>query len=145
MTSSVPSSVLDATALAFHSPANVSLGCAQVRGLFWPLSCDRFLREHFELRHHLTRSSSALTELGAATGFPSLLRSADVHRMASVWDFKVGKDHSQARFILANSFTHDTEWAEGAALHYTLALAELLPTIPKTHYQKNCSTAINWY
>ena len=114
-TESVPSSVLDASALAFHSTANRSLGCAQARGLFWPLSCDRFVREHFELRHHLVRASRIHSDLGAALGFPSLLRAVDVHRMASVWEFKVGADHSQARFILPDSFAHDKEWADGVA------------------------------
>tara|TARA_B110001452_G_C15200355_1_gene416574 strand:- start:51 stop:1235 length:1185 start_codon:yes stop_codon:yes gene_type:complete len=114
-TDTVPTTVLDAAALAFHSTANRSLGCAQVRGLFWPLSCDHFVREHFELRHHIVRASRVHSDLGAALGFPSLLRAVDVHRMASVWEFKVGADHSQARFILPDSFAHDTEWADGVA------------------------------
>lgn len=116
MAEAVPATVLDEHSRAFHSPANISLGCAQVRGLFWPLSCDLFVQDYFELRHHLTRSSSVHEDVGTALGFPSLLRTADVHRMASVWEFKVGADHSQARMIRPNSFSHDPEWAEGAAV-----------------------------
>ena len=58
MAESVPASVLDDASRRFHSPENISLGCLQVRGMFWPLSCDHFVRDYFELRHHLTRSSS---------------------------------------------------------------------------------------
>ena len=116
MAASVPASVLDDASRRFHSPENISLGCLQVRGLFWPLSCDHFVRDYFELRHHLTRSSSVHEDIHASLGFPRVLRTADLYTMASVWEFKVGADHAQARMIQPNSFSHDTEWAEGAAV-----------------------------
>lgn len=116
MADSVPASVLDDASRRFHSPENISLGCLQVRGLFWPLSCDHFVRDYFELRHHLTRSSSVHEDIHASLGFPRVLRTADLYTMASVWEFKVGADHAQARMIQPNSFSHDTEWAEGAAV-----------------------------
>ena len=116
MADSVPASVLDDASRAFHSPANISLGCLQVRGLFWPLSCAHFVRDYFELRHHLTRSSSVHEDVRASLGFPRVLRTADLYTMASVWEFKVGADHSQARMIQPNSFSHDPEWADGAAV-----------------------------
>ena len=93
---SVPASVLDDASRRFHSPENISLGCLQVRGMFWPLSCDHFVRDYFELRHHVTRSSSVHEDMRASLGFPRVLRTADLYTMASVWEFKVGADHSQA-------------------------------------------------
>ena len=48
MANAVSTTVVDAHALAFHSEANISLGCLQVRGLFWPLSCSHFQRDYFE-------------------------------------------------------------------------------------------------
>ena len=94
---SVPASVLYDASRRFHSPENISLGCLQVRGMFWPLSCDHFVRDYFELRHHVTRSSSVHEDMRASLGFPRVLRTADLYTMASVWEFKVGADHSQAR------------------------------------------------
>ena len=127
---SVPASVLDDASRRFHSPENISLGCLQVRGMFWPLSCDHFVRDYFELRHHVTRSSSVHEDMRASLGFPRVLRTADLYTMASVWEFKVGADHSQARMIQPNSFSHDPEWAEGAAVDAA--------TIRRAH-AKNCT------
>jgi|LauGreStaDraftv2_3_1035109.scaffolds.fasta_scaffold34177_2 hypothetical protein len=96
-----------AEALAFHAAANQSHGCAAVRELFAPLSCRHFTDQYFEQRHHLARGG-ALVGAGA-----SLLRAPDVERMATHWDFKIGVDHSQARMLLPNSFSHDTDYADG--------------------------------
>ena len=92
---------------AFHSPANISLGCSQVAPLFYPYSCQRFLAEVFEQRYHLSA--------GLSTGRP-LLSSSELPNLALQWQFKVGEDHSQARVLLPNSFSHDDAYAVGTSL-----------------------------
>lgn len=108
----MPAALKDAVAVAaFHAPANTSSACAQVRGLFAPLNCATFARDYFERRHHLARGPAG-RRLAAG-----LLRSADLPAMAAHWQFKVGEDHSQARVLLPNSFSHDDDaWPVGMAL-----------------------------
>ena len=92
---------------AFHSPANRSLGCSQVAPLFHPHSCNRFVSEFFEKRHHLTA--------GMRVDQP-LLSSHELPALAERWHFKVGEDHSQARILLPNSFSHDGTYEVGSRL-----------------------------
>lgn len=91
---------------AFHSPANASLGCRQVSPLFAPLSCRLFAGEYFERRHIITR----------ATPLHGLLSSDALELAASHWQFKVAQDHSQARLLKPDSFSHDEAWADGTLL-----------------------------
>ena len=93
-------------AAVFHSAANASLGCRQVRPLFAPQSCHHFSTEYFERRHLLTRD----------TGFDTVLSSEGLFRAAAHWQFKVAQDHSQARLLKPGSFSHDAEWADGSLL-----------------------------
>lgn len=88
-------------------------GCSQVRGLFAPLSCAHFTAEYWERRHHLVRSAGVAKMAAAPIGFAEILSSADLQKMAVHWEFKVGKDHSQARMLRPNSFGHNEEWADG--------------------------------
>ena len=91
---------------AFHSPANISLGCLQIAPLFAPLSYRNFASDFFERRHHITRGS----------GLSTLLTSSDLAAAANVWQFKVAVDHSQARLLKPDSFAHDDAWESGALL-----------------------------
>ena len=86
---------------------------AEVRALFVPHSCHRFVSEFWERRHHLVRGSSAASDIAAAVGFAQLLRSEDLPAVADHWQFKVGQDHSQARMLRPNSFSHSDRWPEG--------------------------------
>ena len=96
---------------------NSSHGCPQVRALFSPLSCNHFMDAYFEQRHHLVRRSAAASTFADAGGFGQhLLRVADVTHMADHWQFKVGADHSQARLLRPDSFSHDDTWPEGSLL-----------------------------
>ena len=45
-------------AAAFHSPANASAGCAQIRALLAPKSCRRFIAEHWETSPHVVRGAA---------------------------------------------------------------------------------------
>lgn len=110
-----------AEAISFHSAANQSAGCASVRTLFAPLSCAHFVSHYFEQRHLLSISSAPrrLAEIiafGGGGDSVSLLRVHDLAPMAAHWKFKVGVDHSQARLLLPNSFSHDPAYAEGDLL-----------------------------
>ena len=93
--------------LGFHSPANVSLGCAQVAPLFHPLSCRHFLKKFFERHHHLTANLPI---------DKPLLEAADLPLLTQRWEFKVAEDHSQARILLPDSFSHDDEYTSGMLL-----------------------------
>jgi oxalate decarboxylase/phosphoglucose isomerase-like protein (cupin superfamily) len=102
---------------AFHSVANISQGCLQVRSLFWPINCRTFISDYFERRHLVVRQSVAAALTARASGFgDDMLRASDLAQMASFWQFKIGVDHSQARVILPNSFAHDSTWVEGTVL-----------------------------
>ena len=103
-------------AAAFHSPANASAGCAQIRALLAPKSCRRFIAEHWETSPHVVRGAALHSEAGAGLGFGGgLLRVADLARLARHWEFKVAADHAQVRMIPENSFSHDEAgWADGA-------------------------------
>ena len=95
-------------AAAFHSPANASAGCAQIRALLAPKSCRRFIAEHWETSPHVVRGAALHSEAGAGLGFGGgLLRVADLARLARHWEFKVAADHAQVRMIPENSFSHD--------------------------------------
>ena len=102
--------------MAFHSPANISLGCLQVNRLFAPVSCSNFISGYFEQRHLYTRSA----------GFEGLVHASDLDTLAERWQFKIAKDHAQARVLLPDSFQHDTTYKDGmlfdgAAIRKTLA------------------------
>ena len=103
-------------AAAFHSPANASAGCAQIRALLAPKSCRRFIAEHWETSPHVVRGAALHSEAGAGLGFGGgLLRVAELARLARHWEFKVAADHAQVRMIPENSFSHDEAgWADGA-------------------------------
>jgi len=96
---------LSAEALAHHSIANQSRGCERARVLFAPLSCRTFVNNYFEQRHHLARNTGV-----------NLLSSAELPLLAEHWQFKVAVDHSQARLLLPDSFSHDPAYTEGQLL-----------------------------
>ena len=93
--------------------------CVHVRGLFAPLSCEHFVSEYWERRHHLVRSAGVNQTMALPQGFSNVLRSEDVAHMATHWNFLVGLDHSQARMLRPNSFGHNDEWPDGTKLDAT--------------------------
>lgn len=90
----------------FHSPASQALGCLQVRNLFAPLSCRTFAQDYFERTHFNA----------TATGFEHLLTSKELPGLADRWQFKVAEDHSQARVLFPDSFSHDDAYKPGQIL-----------------------------
>lgn len=101
-------------------------GCSGVRGLFAPLSCRHFAANYFERQVHVTRGgSSLLHEFGAAGGYPTLLSSANLTVMSSYWQFKVAVDHSQARVLRPDTFSHDTSYADGSIMDAPVMRAAL--------------------
>ena len=104
--------VLDpAAAAAFHSPSNISLGCRQVAPLFYPHTCRHFTADFFEQRHFHMRGGS-----GGDTQLHTILSAANLRSAATHWKFKVGVDHSQARLLLPDSFSHDEKYADESLL-----------------------------
>jgi hypothetical protein len=93
-------------AAGFHSNANISLGCLQAAPLFHPLSCRSFSSDIFERFHHVTR----------ATGLAAVLRSPELDALSQRWQFKIAEDHSQARVLHPESFSHDEAYAPGSVL-----------------------------
>ena len=97
--------------------------CEHVRGLFAPLSCQHFVATYWERRHHLVRSAGVDRVAATPLGFGRMLCSDDVFRMSAHWEFKVGKDHSQARMLRPNSFAHNTDWVDGSRVDKAVMLA----------------------
>ena len=83
---------------AFHSPANRSLGCSQVAPLFHPHSCNRFVSEFFEKRHHLTA--------GMRVDQP-LLSSHELPALAERWHSRSARPFTSSH--LASEQPHDVQ------------------------------------
>ena len=96
-------------AAAFHSPANASAGCAQIRALLALKSCRRFIAEHWETSPHVVRGAALHSEAGArgSDSAAGCCASPTWRGWRAHWEFKVAADHAQVRMIPENSFSHD--------------------------------------